>query len=197
MFRRLIVIVFGFLIATGVGGIFLPIAAFFDPVTREAGFDATMAGYFAIVDELMRDGSPEIAVSAVGFVFWAVFIGVCVAPLAIAALIGEVARVSAWTWYAGASAFLAAASPWIARASRGLENAQRASPLEARFALLFFLTGVVTGTVYLRGRSLARQRSAAYSFLLLRHFYPNTGSHFSDMTLSATCRPVRRATQPW
>jgi hypothetical protein len=161
MLRRLIVMVFGFLIATGVGAVFLPMAAFVDPATREAGFEAAIAGFVAIFDNLMLDSSPDIAVSAMGFVFWAVLVGVCVAPLAIAALIGEVAGVSAWTWYAGASALLAAASPWIARASRGLENAQRASPLEARFALLFFLTGAVTGSVYwliaVRGSRRARR----------------------------------------
>lgn len=148
MLRRIIVMTFAFLIATGAGAVFLPTAALFDSATREAGFDATIAGFVAIIDNMMQDGSPDFAVSALGFVFWAVFIGVCAAPLAIAALIGEVAGVASWTWYVGASALLAAASPWIARASRGLASAHRASSLEGRFALLFFLTGAVTGSIY-------------------------------------------------
>jgi hypothetical protein len=140
--------IFAFLIAAGVGAVFLPVAALFDPAMREIGFDATIAAFVGIIDDLAWDGSPDVAASAVSFVLWAVFVGVCAAPLAMAALIGEVAGVTGWAWYAGASGALAAASPWIARASRGLENAHRASPLEARFALLFFLTGVVTGSVY-------------------------------------------------
>jgi hypothetical protein len=148
MFRRLIVMTFGFLIATGVGAIFLPLAALFDPTTREAGFDATAAAFVALIDELSAYDPPYFAPSAMSFLFWAIFVGVCAAPLAVSALIGEVANVGAWTWYAGASGLLAAAAPWIARASRGLENAHRGNAVEARFALLFFLTGVMTGSVY-------------------------------------------------
>jgi hypothetical protein len=148
MIRRLVVMTFGFLIATGVGAIFLPVAALFDPATREAGFDVTMAAIFTYIDDLVLYDAPYFAPSALSLLFWAVFVGVCAAPLAVAALIGEVANVASWTWYACASGLLAAAAPWIARASRGLENAHRGNALEARLALLFFLTGVVTGTVY-------------------------------------------------
>jgi hypothetical protein len=148
MIRRFLVMVFACLIATGVGAIFLPVAALFDPTTREAGFQASLAAFFAIIDDIDRYDAPNFAASAISFLFWAVVVGVCAAPLAIAALIGEVANARSWTWYAGASALLAAASPWIARASRGLENVHRGNAVEGRFALLFFLTGVVTGTVY-------------------------------------------------
>ena len=35
-----------------------------------------------------------------------------------------------------------------ARAARGLERAHSIDPIESRIALLFFLTGAVTGAVY-------------------------------------------------
>lgn len=159
MLRRLIVISFGFVVAAAAGSIFLGVGALFDAATREAGFAATMSGVFAAVDEALRDGAPEQAISALGFILWAIVIAACVAPLAVAALIGELAGVRAWTWYAGACAVLAAASPWIARAAKGLDRAGQASPMEGRIALLFFLTGTVTGTIYwlIAGRGAGRR----------------------------------------
>lgn len=148
MLRRIVVMSFGFIVAAGVGAIFLAVSALFDPATREAGFAVTMAGLFAIVRETFEGGAPEDALSAFGFVLWAIVIATCVAPLAVAVLIGEIAGARSWAWYAGVSGFLAAASPWIARASRGLERAQSVSEIEGRIALLFFLTGAVTGAIY-------------------------------------------------
>jgi hypothetical protein len=148
MLRRLIVMSFGFVIASGIGAAFLVMSALFDPVTREAGLAVTLAGVFAAMDEALNNGDPEGAAAALGFVLWATVIATCAAPLAIAALIGEAARVRSFVWYSGAAGVLAGASPWIARAARGLERAQSASPAESRIALLFFLTGALTGAIY-------------------------------------------------
>ncbi|MGJ0509681.1 MAG: hypothetical protein ACR652_21660 [Methylocystis sp.] len=148
MFRRLIVMAFGFLIATGVGAAFLVITAMFDPATREAGLVSVMTGLFAAFDAALDGGDPSESLSAIGFVLWAIFIATCAAPLAIAALIGEVAGARSLVWYSGVSGFLAGASPWIARAARGLERTQSVSDGEGRLALLFFLTGALTGAIY-------------------------------------------------
>lgn len=148
MLRRLMVMAFGFVAASGVGAGFLVVSALFDPATRDAGFAPLMAGLFAILDEALRDGDPEAAASALGFVLWAVVIATCVAPLAIAALIGEAAGARSFVWYSGVSGVLAGASPWIARAAKGLERAQAFTPAESRLALLFFLTGALTGAIY-------------------------------------------------
>jgi hypothetical protein len=148
MLRRLIVMAFGFVIASGAGAAFLVLSALFDPVTREAGLAATMAGLFAIMDEALRDGDPEQAAAALGFVIWAMVVATCVAPLALAALIGEAAGVRSFVWYAGASGVLAGSSPWIARAARGLDRTTQMSADEGRLALLFFLTGALTGSLY-------------------------------------------------
>lgn len=148
MLRRLIVMTFGFVIAAGVGAVFLVVSALFDPATREAGLVPVMAGLFAALDQAMSDGDPEQAVAAVGFVIWAVIIATCAAPLAIVALIGEAAGVRSLVWYSGVSGLLAGASPWIARAAKGLERAQSVTDAEGRLALLFFLTGALTGAIY-------------------------------------------------
>ena len=146
--RRAVLLLFRFVLASGAGAIFLVVAALFDPATREAGFAATMAGIFAIIDEALIAGDPEVAVASFGFVIWAIVIATCVAPLAVAALVGEAAGVRSIIWYSGASGVLAGASPWIARAAKGLDRAQSVSALEGRIALLFFLTGALTGAIY-------------------------------------------------
>ncbi len=148
LLRRTVVMSFGFVVAASVGALFLPLAALFDPVVREVGLDAAASGFFAALDDAMQDGDPAVGVAVLGFVFWSILIAVCALPLAVSALIGEIAGVRSWVWYVAASGFLAAASPWIARATRGLAQAHRASPLELRIAALFFLTGAVTGWIY-------------------------------------------------
>lgn len=151
---------FGFLVAVCIGAMFLPLAALFDPMVRDVGIRAATSGLFTFLDRTMRDGDPSSGFAALGFVFSAVLIAVCALPVAISGLIGQIARVRGWFWYVGASGFLAAASPWIARATRGLDRAQHASPLELRIALLFFLTGAMAGWVYwliaARGRAESR-----------------------------------------
>jgi hypothetical protein len=148
MLRRLIFIVFAFLIASCAGVFLLVMAALFDPATREAGLVATMNGIFFIIDEAMRHGDPEDAIAAFFAVAQAIAIAVCVAPLAVAVATGEAMGVRQLIWYSGISGVFAGASPWIARAARGLDRAREATPIEARIALLFFLTGVFTGFVY-------------------------------------------------
>jgi hypothetical protein len=148
MLRRLVVMSFGYVIAAGVGALFLFFSALFDPATREAGFVAVMTGLFAALDEAATDGDPAQAVSALWFVVWAVVVATCAAPLAVAALIGEAAGARSLVWYSGVSGLLAGASPWIARAARGLDRAQSVTDAEGRLALLFFLTGALTGAIY-------------------------------------------------
>lgn len=148
MLRRLFLMVFGFLIAIGIGALFLVVSALFDPSTREAGFVTVMAGLFAALDEAAADGDPALAVSALSYILWAVVVATCAAPLAVAALIGEAAGARSLVWYSGVSGLLAGASPWIARAAKGLDRAQSVSDAEGRLALLFFLTGALTGAIY-------------------------------------------------
>jgi hypothetical protein len=148
LLRRILVMCFGFLIAASAGALFLPLAALFDPLVRQVGLEAAASGFFAILDEGAREGDPASGIATLGAVFWAILVAVCAAPLAFAALVGEIAGIRSWAWYVGVSGFLAAASPWIARATQGLTRTAHASPLEVRIALLFFLTGATTGAIY-------------------------------------------------
>lgn len=148
MIRRIIVMAFGFLLAVGASAIFLLVASLLDPATREAGFEAALSGLFAFIDEDMRAGELNDPLAKFGVFLWAIVIATCVAPLAVAALIGEIAGARSLLWYSGMSATLAGASPWIIRAAKGLDRARDANPLELRIALLFFLTGAVSGAIY-------------------------------------------------
>jgi len=153
---------FGFLLAASLGAVFLPIAALMDPAVREAGFDVVLRGFFRVLDETARGGDPGFGLESLGFVFWPILVAVCAAPLAFAALIGEIAGARGWAWYVGASGLLAAASPWIARGARAVASAAPPSPEELRVLALFFLTGALTGLFYwlvaVRGAQVARQR---------------------------------------
>jgi hypothetical protein len=142
--RRAVTLVFGFLLATGVGAIFLPLAAILDPAVREIGAGAV----FALARNAGRGIDPALGFIALADWLWAAVIAVCVAPLAFVAVVGEAAGQRGWLWHAAGCGFLAAAAPWIARAAHGSPRAQDATPLELRIAALFFLTGVLTGTVY-------------------------------------------------
>jgi hypothetical protein len=148
MVRRFFVVVFGFALAVSIGAVFLIIGSVVDPIMRELGLEATLSGFFVIMEEAAENGAPDQTFRAFRAMIGAVFFGTCVAPLVIAAVVGELAELRAWSWYAGSCALLAGASPWIVRAASGVARASQITPLESRVALLFFLTGAVTGTIY-------------------------------------------------
>ncbi len=147
LLRRILVMGFGFVLAASCGALFLPIAALSDATVREAGFEAAIGGLFVMLDETAR-GEPGVGLHALGLVFWAILVAVCVAPLAFAALVGEIAGARSWSWYVGASGFLAAASPWIARGARAQPGGHAPTQTEIRILGLFFLTGALTGLLY-------------------------------------------------
>ena len=92
MLRRLIVIAFAFLIASCAGVFLLVMAALFDPATRETGLIVAMNGIFYIFDEALKSGDPSDTIAAFFEGARVIAIAVCVAPLAVAAAIGNVAR---------------------------------------------------------------------------------------------------------
>ncbi len=162
LLRRIMVMGFGFLLAASCGALFLPIAALTNSTVREAGFEAVIGGLFVMLDTA-RDGDPAAGFEAIGFVLWAILVAVCFAPLALTALVGEIAGARGWSWYVAATGFLAAASPWIARGARAQASARPPSQTEARVLGLFFLTGALTGFLYwlvaVRGEARAESRS--------------------------------------
>ncbi len=110
-----------------------------DAAKRASAKRITVAtsGLFAFVDEDVRAGGWSDPLATFGASL-PTTIATCVAPLCVAALIGEIAGARSLLWYSGASATLAGASPWIARAAMGLDRAREASPLELELRCCFF-----------------------------------------------------------
>jgi hypothetical protein len=152
--RRAIVSLFGLVVAIAAALIVLPVAAVVDPVTREAGAAFAHFALFALADSSL-DGSSAFAAAELARFLWTVLVAVCVIPLVLTVLIGAVAGVHSLLWYAGATGCVAALSPWVARAAFHSAKAVSASPVELRFAAVFFATGAAAGLVFwvLAGRN--------------------------------------------
>jgi hypothetical protein len=145
--RGAILGVFGLTVAIAAALVVLPIASLLDPVTRQAGAAFAHFAFFSLADAGLAE-SPALAASELARFVWTAIVAVCVVPLAITVLIGAVARVHSLIWYAGATGFIAALAPWVARAALGTTKAVSASPAELRFAFVFFLTGAASGLVF-------------------------------------------------
>jgi hypothetical protein len=159
--RRAAGVIFAIGVAIGAGLVFLLVAALVDPVTRSSGFTLVQFATAAVVD---ADGTESLGYSGLtelsGFI-WMAVMTVCVAPLVSVALLGEVAKVRAFSWYSGATGAAAASAPWLIRATLRLPRAAEFSSVELRFALIFFLTGLISGAIYwfLAGRSTDEWRA--------------------------------------
>jgi hypothetical protein len=146
---RLFVIFAGLACGVAGGAIALPVLALMDPVTREAGLVMFATGVLAAIDS---DFEGDAAASLLLLAYWAT-LAICVAPLGVAALLGELARVRSWLWYACCSGGLAAAMPFLLRQWAGLERRTGApdaiaAAAESRFLLLFFFVGLIAGSIY-------------------------------------------------
>lgn len=157
--RRAVTIGAALLCAAALAFILLPVAVILDPVLRSADPAWLAFGFLAAI---LQAQDPERLADSVSFV-WTAMTTVCVLPLTIAALTGEAARVRAWLWYAGATGLLAAGMPLAIRASLGRppfrpEADAVTQAAETRLLLLFFLTGVLSGSVYwlIAGRGAGR-----------------------------------------
>ncbi|MGE3248412.1 MAG: hypothetical protein AB7F96_20200 [Beijerinckiaceae bacterium] len=130
--------------------VFLPVAIVSDPLLRQIGVALGPASIHAFIALFV---TPEALAAFAGgalAVVWTLTIAICVAPVTLAAVIGETAAMRSIVWYVGASAVLAGAMPWILRAAWSLERQQ--DPLvrsaETRLSLVFLLTGALAGFVY-------------------------------------------------
>ena len=154
---RMIVIFVGLACAVAAGVFALPVLALMDPVTREAGFAMFAASIFAAFD---LAASPADAAATLFLLARSVLAAICIAPLGLAALVGEIAGLRSWFWYACCSGGLAAAMPFLLRLLAGVDRGGAtpetpAATAESRFLLLFFLVGLITGSIYwlIAGRS--------------------------------------------
>ena len=147
---RIFIILAGLACGVAAGVIALPVLALMDPVTREAGFAMFATGIGALIDS---DIEPEDAAGSLLLLVHGVTMAICVAPLGVAALLGELARVRSWFWYACCSGGLAAAMPFLLRLWTGLARRTTApdsttATAESRFLLLFFFVGIIAGSIY-------------------------------------------------
>lgn len=160
--RRAIVVLFGTAIAIAAGLAVLPVAAVVDPVTRGAGFALAEVAFFALT---RADPDDFAAVDAAGLVHfaWTAIMAICVMPLVFAVLLGEIAKMRSFFWYAGATGIIAAMTPWLIRGAFHTPRAASASPEELRFALVFFFTGLVSGAVFwfIAGGSESERQAAS------------------------------------
>jgi hypothetical protein len=157
--RRAVNVVFAAAIAIGAGLIFLPAAALIDPVTRTGSLDLIQFAAAALADaEIAGDLDGSGLAAMVNFI-WFTVMTICVLPIVAIALLGEIAKVRALAWYAGATGVAAASAPWLIRTALHLPRAAEYNLAELRFALVFFFAGLVSGSVYwlLAGRD-ANQR---------------------------------------
>ena len=126
--RRAIGVIFATAVAIGAGLVLLPVAA--------------------LVDAEIADGLDCGGLPALTRFVWVAVMTVCVVPVVAAASIGEVAKVRALSWYAGATGLAAASAPWLIRATLHLPRAAGYNFAELRFALVFFFAGLISGSVY-------------------------------------------------
>ncbi len=148
--RRLFVIFAGLACGVAGGVIALPVLALMDPVTREAGFMMFVTSILGAVDSALEPGD---AAESLLLLLRGVLLAICFAPLGVAALLGELARARSWFWYACCSGGLAAAMPFLLRLHAGLERRtgtpeSTTATAESRFLLLFFVVGLIAGTIY-------------------------------------------------
>jgi hypothetical protein len=155
---RASVILFSMVIAVGVALIFLPLALLIDPITRDASFALIQFGLLALSEADFDGNLNAEELALLPRLAWTALMSICVVPLIAIAVIGEIARVRSILWYAGATGFIAASAPWILREVLHLQGSTNASPAELRFALVFFVSGVVSGSTYwlLAGRHVPR-----------------------------------------
>ncbi len=145
--RRAIGVIFATAVAIGAGLVFLPVMALADPVTRAAGFALIQFAVWALADADIADGLNGGGLAALTrFVRMAV-VTVCGAPVVAVASIGEIARVRALPWDAGATGVVAASAPWLIRVTLHLPRAAGYNFAELRFALVFFVGGLISGSI--------------------------------------------------
>jgi hypothetical protein len=150
LIARTIVVIVALAVAVAAGLVFLPIAALVDPVTRAAGAAFSASGIFALLVASFSWAGPDQAAGAFVLALWTIAVMICVAPVILVALIGEIAGIGSGLWYVGATGLIAAGLPWIVRAHH-LEQARAdaaAGEVEGRLALIFFLTGACSGLIY-------------------------------------------------
>jgi len=138
----------GICVAASAALIFLPFAGFFGFDRPDIDPELAFSRFFWFLDVLVRDDDPERFIFGAARLIWTLSMMICVLPVTLVALIGEITPTRSLVWYSGGAGVLGAVAPWVLRAVKGLERASSAGALETRLAGLFFLTGAFAGFLY-------------------------------------------------
>jgi hypothetical protein len=143
--RRGLVILAGIACGVAVALVALPLLLVFDSLKSETNW---LSIFMDLAETAYDDLDSEDATSGLAGFVWIAAFAICVLPVTAMALIGELGRLRTARWYIIGSGLIAALMPWLARAILNLEEVGQVTPLEARLALLFFVSGAAGGLVY-------------------------------------------------
>lgn len=165
MLSRLVLTLIGLACASAVALVFLPVAVIVDPLVQQVAGQMPADHWFDILSSLAQDDFPDETAAALFQLIWLIGMLVCVAPVTIVALIGAVSRSSSFLFHAGLTGLLAAAMPWLLRASRFHDRNAHMSSAEAHLTAILFLTGAIAGTVYWLISARGEQRPAGRGWM--------------------------------
>jgi hypothetical protein len=147
------------MVAIGASALFLIFAAAFDALMREEGVIWAIAEQLARIDPDQADGLYPTIEDFLAFFSGAVLL-ICAMPVVFIGLIGEIAQSRSFIWYIGGTGLCTALIPWLIRGFRHMDRATSVNQAELHFAMLFFLTGAMSGLTYwaIAGRGVCQDR---------------------------------------
>ena len=162
LFGRILLLVFGLLLAIPTGLVVLLIGIAVEPAAQDFLTALGVAGFDAVHSEVWRGGAPDVVAADLLVAVWAVATTVLLLPPAFVAVVGEAIGSRSFVWYGFGCGALAAALPWLVRGSGPLPADHPAFGAEARLTALLFLSGAASGLTYwlVAGRSAGRRRPA-------------------------------------
>jgi len=125
----------------------MPVIGLLDPQIRNALVTLLLG---SLIEALGDPHSPAQANAFLKQAFLNAPFSICVVPVIVVGLTGELIKARSWTWYACCSGVLAAETPLDPGVWRGAADAADATSAisELRFMPLYLLVGLVAGTIY-------------------------------------------------
>ncbi len=145
--RPALALLLALVIAPAAGLVVLPVLVLVDPVTRDAALAVGQLLLEVLGEAELDPSAGEEAGAFLAFLYVAV-VAIVYFPLLLVAGLGALTKLGSWTFFSVATGAVTVAMPWILRSAFHVPRAGAASAAEMRFALVLFLTGVVTGSVY-------------------------------------------------
>ncbi len=144
---RVLLFLFGLLLAVPAGLFALAVGVAVEPAARELIAALGVAGFEDFMLDLWDDGMADSMPSGVFIRLWALSAALLILPPALVALIGEIAGTRSFVWYGLGCGALTAALPWLGRGSERFTESNVLGA-EGRITALLFVTGAVAGLTY-------------------------------------------------